>query len=813
MLKNYLKIAFRNLTKYKFISFINLFGLTVGLACCMLILTYILHETSYDKYNSKADRIWRVTRSFYNPQGIQSLHLSSVAPPFGTLLKNDFPDIQQMTRLLPAGPLPVRYDNKIFNEQNIFFADNDLFNIFDIPVLEGDRTHALSEPFSVMMTPVAARKYFGDADPINKIIRVNDQYDLKITGIFKPLPSNSHFHADILLSFPTLNDSAIYGAQGLANNWGNNSFWTYLLLPEHYPVHSMEAQFPAFVDRHMATATGYGTGSTPHKLTKIYLQPLTDIHLRSHLDDELEQNGDISRVYIFSAIALFILLIACINYMNLSTARSTLRAKEIGIRKVSGARRQELIAQFLCESVLLSYMAILLAGFITILSIPWINSITGLELSAQSILQGKVLIPLLLTPLLVGTLSGLYPAVFLSSFQPVKVLKGLFKAGSGTVSFRKVLVVTQFAISIVLLISTAIVFQQLSYMQNASLGFNKEHVVTMTYNSGLNKTYESFRNALLQDPHVLGATRSSRIPSGRLLDEMGAQTEDGDSLRPVNADIKYVAVDHDFLKTYGIPIVSGRDFSRTYSTDTANFLLNVAATRVLGVQSPSEMIGKNFSYGGAKGKVIGIMRDFNFEDMHQHILPIIMVLPPESQAGNTYGNISIRIAGGNIQSSLDHIEKTWKRYLPQVPFESTFLDDRFDRLYKNEQRQGSLFTAFAGIAIFIACLGLFGLSAFTITQRVKEIGMRKVLGASAGNIVGLLSKDFLKLVAIAALIAFPVAWYSMANWLGDFAYRIPIHWWVFVAAGVLAAAIALITISVQAVRAAMANPVKSLRSE
>ncbi|HVS95643.1 MAG TPA: FtsX-like permease family protein, partial [Puia sp.] len=391
--------------------------------------------------------------------------------------------------------------------------------------------------------------------------------------------------------------------------------------------------------------------------------------------------------------------------------------------------------------------------------------------------------------------------------------KGLFKAGSSTVSFRKVLVVTQFAISIVLLIATAVVFQQLSYMQNAPLGFNKEHVVTMSYNNGLDKTYESFRNALLQDPQVLDATRSSRIPSGRLLDEMGASTESGDSLRPVTADIKYVAVDHDFLKTYGIPIIAGRDFSRDYATDTTNFLLNAAATRVLGMRSPSEIIGRNFGYGGAKGKVIGVMRDFNFEDMHQQILPIIMVIPPASQAGNAYNHISIKIAGGNIAGSLDHIEKTWKRYLPEIPFEYTFLDDRFDKLYKSEQRQGSLFTAFAGIAIFIACLGLFGLSAFTITQRVKEIGIRKVLGASAGSIVGLLSGEFMRLVAIASVIAFVVAGFTMHRWLTNFAYRISLHWWVFLAAGILAAAVALITISVQAIRAALANPVDSLRSE
>lgn len=807
MLKNYLKIAMRNLGKYKFISFINLFGLSTGLACCLIILTYVLHETSYDKFNSKADRIYRVTRSFNNKEGIESLHLSSVAPPFGPLLMNDFPDIRKMTRMLPVGPMPVRYENNIFNEQNVSFADSNFFNIFDIPIIEGDRNHPLSEPFCAMMTPAAAKKYFGNADPINKFIRMDDQYNIKVTGIFSPLPSNSHFHVDVLLSFSTLNDSAIYGEKGLATNWGNNAFYTYLLFPEHYPVQQVEAQFPAFLDRHMATSTGYGTGSTPHQLTKIFLQPLTDIHLYSHLDDEMEPNGDIRRVYIFSAIALFILLIACINYMNLSTARSTLRAKEIGIRKVSGARRQELIAQFLCESILIAYMAILLAGGLTILTMPWVDSMTGLDLSPQTILQTHIIIPLLLAPLVVGTISGLYPAVFLSSFQPVKVLKGLFKAGNSTVSFRKVLVITQFAISIVLLISTAIIFQQLHFMENTSLGFDKEHVVTMGYNSGLDKTYESFRNALLQNPRVLQATRSSRIPSGRLLDSQGASSESGDSLRPVTATIKYVAVDPDFMKTYGIPIVAGRDFSRDYSTDSSNFLLNSAAARALGVRSPGEMVGKNFSYGGVKGKVIGITGDFNFEDMHQKIVPVVFIM------GKGFGNISIKLAGGDIQSSLDHIEKTWKRYLPRVPFEYTFLNERFDQLYRSEQRQGSLFTAFSAIAIFIACLGLFGLSAFTVSQRVKEIGIRKVLGASAGSIVGLLSKEFLILVGISAVFAFIIAGIMMNNWLNNFAYRISIQWWIFLAAGLLAAGVALVTISVQAIRAALANPVKSLRSE
>jgi len=812
MLKNYLKITFRNLAKYKFISFINIFGLTVGLTCCLLILTYILHETSYDKYNRQASRIWRVTRSWNNKEGIVSLHLGAIAPAFGPLLLNDFPEIQKMTRVLPNGTSPMRYEDKVFNEQNLYFADNNLFSVFDVNLIEGDRHNALTDPFSIVMTPAVARKYFGDADPINKVVRLNNQANFKVTGIFDPLPSNSHFHPEVLLSFPTLNDSTIYGAKNLANSFSNNAFFTYLLLPENYPVHNMEAQFPAFLDRHMPANKKDPTAKVSAG-TRLYLQKLTDVHLRSHLDEEMEENGDITRVYIFGAIALFILLIACINYMNLSTARSTLRAKEIGIRKVSGAQRQEIIFQFLSESVLVSYISVLLAAALTWLCLPWINDITGLQLSVKSLLQPAVLIAVTLTPLVVGLLSGLYPALFLSSFKPQVVLKGLFKAGGTSISFRKALVVVQFSVSIILLISTAIVFQQLHYMQTASLGFSKDHVLVMSYNNGLDKSYESFRTRLTHDPRILEVSRSSRIPSGRLLDESGASTESGDSLRPVSADIKFVSVDHDFVATYHIPIVAGRDYSRDYATDSTNFLLNVAAAKALGISDPGRLVGRNFGYGGAKGKVIGIMGDFNFESMHQRIVPLILTMPNSHDAGNSFNNISIRLSGNDVPGALATLEKTWKSYMPEVPFEYSFLDDKFDQLYRSEQRQGSLFTCFAGIAIFIACLGLLGLSAFSISQRVKEIGVRKVLGASTGSIVGLLSRDFLKLVAIAALIAFPVAWYTMHAWLGDFAYRISIQWWVFLLAGVLAAVVALITISFQAIRAALANPVKSLRSE
>ena len=810
MLKNYFKIAFRNLLKYKFISFINLFGLTVGLSCCLLILTYVLHELSYDKYNKNADRIYRVTRSFNTSDGVVNLHLGTIAPPFGPLLKNDFPDIQQITRLLPGGPTTLRYKDKIFDEKNAFFADERLFHVFDVKLIKGNPGTALTDPYSILLTTEQAKKYFGDQDPMNQMVRMSDRFTLKVTGIFAPFPENAHLHPDILLSFNTLNDTAVYGAENLRTDYGNNSFLTYLLMPQGYPADKMEAQFPAFLDRHMSPANF--NGGKPSAFTGLTLQKLTDIHLRSHLDYEAEENGDIRRVYIFAAIALFILLIACINYMNLSTARSALRAREIGIRKVIGARKKELILQFLSESVLISWAATLLSIGILYLALPLLNTLSGLKLEIAILLKERILLPLFLMPFAIGILSGIYPALFMSSFKPVKTLKGLVRITGGSISFRRVLVVTQFSISIVLIISTAIVFDQLQYMRHTSLGYDKDHIVTMQYYSALGPSYEAFRNELLQSSYIRNAARSSRIPTGRLLDGMGAATESGDSLRPLNVNIRYVAADHDFLPAYGIPLAAGRNFSRSFSMDTASFIINEAAVSILGWNSASAAVGKNFKYGNTKGRIIGVMKDFHFESLHQKIAAMILILPKPDQ-DNFYNNLSVKITGNDFPAALAYLEKTWRKFLPETPFEYTFLDENFGKLYQSEQQQGSLFTIFSCIAIFIACLGLFGLASFAITQRVKEIGIRKVLGASAASIVGLLSGDFMKLVAVAAVIAFPVAGYAMHKWLQDFAYRIQISWWIFLLAGILAAMVALVTIGLQAIRAALANPVKNLRSE
>ncbi len=806
MFKNYFKIAFRNLMKYKFISFINLFGLTVGLTCCLLITAYILNELSYDRYNKNADNIYRVERTFLNPEtGALSLQLGTIAPPFAPLLQNDFKEIKNLTRFLPIGNTALKYGENIFNQPNVYFADENLFDVFDFTVTKGNPANALNDPFSVMMTEETAKKYFGNEDPINKVVRFNNQFDFKVTGIYKALPANAHWHPDVMLSFNTLKDPQIYGEENLRTNWGNNAFYTYLLLPDHYDAKKLEAQLPAFQNRHIS-----GEGKfKPTDWSRLTLRKLPAIHLYSHTDSEAEINGDIKRVYIFSAIALFILLIACINYMNLASARSVLRAKEIGIRKVAGAHKGELIAQFLCESVFMTWIAGILAFIITLIALPGLNRLSGQQLNMQGLLNWQTIVVILLVPFAVGIISGIYPALFLSSFQPVKVLKGLIKAGGGNISFRRVLVVLQFSISIILIIATAIVFQQLNYIQNKSLGFNKEHVITFSYNTGLKNTYEAFKTELLANSNIKEVARSSRIPSGRLLDANGSQLNRGDSLAPSKADIKFVVADENFIPAYGIKMLAGRNFSRDYGMDTSSFLINESAVKALELKSNDEAIGRQFQYGDRKGTIAGVFNDFNFESLHQRILPVVLF---ESTVPDGYRKISVKVSG-NVTAALAQIENTWKKFLPEIPYQYDFLDDNYSKLYDSERKQGSIFTVFSFVAIFIACLGLFGLSAFTITQRVKEIGIRKVLGASTGSIVQLISKDFLLLVLIAAFIAFPIAWYAMNHWLEDFAYRIKIDWLVFVLAGFIALFIAFATISIQAAKAALNNPVKSLRTE
>lgn len=798
MFRNYIKIAFRNLMKHKTFSFINVVGVAVGLACFLLIALYVKDELVYDRYNTKADRIYRVTRTFLSSEGVATLKLAQLAPPFAPLIRQDFPEIEEVVRTIDEDAL-IRYGEHAFHERDIFFAEPSIFKVFDFQVVAGKASYALTNPFSIMLSRPMAEKYFGRENPIGKTVRLENQFDLTVTGVFEPLPSQAHFHPSFLVSFNTFNDSRVYGAEQLRTNWGNNSFNTYLLLKPGGDPQRIETAFPAFQDK-------YVPGGNASTWSVLNLQKLTDIHLRSHTDSEVEPTGDIRYIYLFSAIGLFILLIACINYMNLATARSAGRAKEVGMRKVVGALRTQLISQFLNESFLLVFFALGIAIFLVMLCLPTLSEFTKKELSVSQLIDPVFVSVLIGVTLLTGLMAGSYPAFFLTSFRPLGVLKGQIASTMRSGKLRQVLVITQFSIAIVLIISTAIVYNQMKYIQNYHLGYAKDQVLVLSDLGDSTTNYDVLKQQLMQTGVVRNMGRSSRIPSGRLLDSQEAKVMKGDSLAPVNINLRGLYVDYDFIPTYQIKLAAGRNFSRNYSTDTAMVVLNETAVRRLG-WTPEQAIGKLFYYGESKGQIIGVTNDFHFESLHQQLSAVAMILQP-----NTLNWLSVPIQG-DVPTALSQVETVWKRFFPNRPFEYQFLDERFNKLYAREQTQQTLFSIFAGIAILISCLGLFGLSMFIAEQRTKEIGIRKVLGASVPSLVRLFSTDFLKLVLVALVIATPLAWYAMHNWLSDFAYRTAIHWWIFLLAGGLTVLIALLTVSVQSIKVALMNPVKSLRSE
>ncbi|GAB3944083.1 ABC transporter permease [Spirosoma harenae] len=801
MLRNYLLIAFRNLVKHKTFSFINIVGVAVGLACFLLIALYVKDELSYDRYNSKADRIYRVSRTFLSSEGTPSLKLAQAAPPFGPLIKQDFSEAEEVVRTLDNGAL-IRYGEHSYNEDEVFFAEANLFNVFDFKLTAGNPDYALVNPFSIMFSRPMAEKYFGKENPMGKTVRMNNQFDMTVTGVFEPLPSQAHFHPDFLASFSTFNDNRIYGAEQLRTNWGNNSFNTYMLLKPGVDPKRVEAAFPAFQDKHVPSQEGV----KPSTWSVLNLQNVRDIHLYSHTDSEIEPTGDISYIYLFSAIGLFILLIACINYMNLATARSAGRAKEVGMRKVVGALRTQLIGQFLSESFLLVVFALAIALFLVILGLSALNDFTHKQLALTQLLDPIFLTILIGITLLTGLTAGSYPAFFLTSFQPLGVLKGQIAATMRSGKMRQILVITQFAIAIALMISTVVVYNQMKYIQDYRLGYAKDQMLLLSDVGDSTTNYETLKQQLLQTGAVRDMGRSSRIPSGRLLDSQEARAMKGDSMAPVKINLRGLRVDYDFIPAYQIKMAAGRNFSRNYSTDTSMVVLNETAVRQLG-WTPEQAIGKPFHYGSVKGQIIGVTKDFHFESLHQQMAALAMVMDVDD-----FNWISVPLKG-DVTTAVKQVEGVWKQFFPAQPFDYQFLDARFGRLYAREQTQQTLFSVFAGIAILISCLGLFGLSMFMAEQRTKEIGIRKVLGASEISLVTLFSKDFLKLVLVALVIASPIAWYAMHNWLADFAYRTNIHWWVFLLAGGLTVLIALLTVSFQSVKAALTNPIKSLRSE
>jgi putative ABC transport system permease protein len=811
MLKNYFKIAFRNLWKHKGFSSINIIGLAMGLACFIMIALYVTDELSYDKYNKKAERIYRINSDI--KFGGTDLNMAVSADPMGATLKKDYPQVEEFARLYSSsGSRLIKNGNEYLNENRVTYADSTLFDVFTLPAIAGNTKTALNEPNTVVITESTAKKYFNTAEAaMGKIIESKESANVlyKVTAVIKDIPRNSHFNYDFFFSM----DNVDYDF----GNFLSHNFHTYILLKPGTDYKAFNKNFLQVIDKYilpqakqfMQIETMEDFAKTGNKL-EYSLMPVTDIHLHSARQAELSANGNIQYVYIFSAVAIFILLIACINFMNLSTARSAGRAKEVGIRKVLGTEKKSLIGQFLTESILTAFIALFIALAITWLSLSWFNSMAGKEMQITTLFKPQYLVFLLVLPIIVGTLAGSYPAFFLSSFKPIAVLKGKINSGFKKSSLRSSLVVFQFATSIILIIGTIVIYKQLNYIQTSKVGFNKEQVLVVD-NSGVPR--ES-RTALQNEIEKLSSVKSASFANFLPVSNSSRNDNTFSTEAVMNEkngfNMQVWRVDYNYIPTLQMEIIKGRNFSPQFGSDSLAIIINETTASLLGTGNP---LGKKVytSDGPDKGTisytVVGVVKNFNFESLRKNVGPLCMRL------GNNSFASAFRISTTDMDVLIKNIEGKYKAMAPGMPFNYSFLDESFDNMYKEEQRVGKVSITFSLLAVIIACLGLFGLATYMAEQRTKEIGVRKVLGASVAGIVSMLSKDFLKLVAISFVIAVPLAWWAMNNWLQDFANRINISWWIFIVAGVVAMLIAVFTVSFQAIKAALANPVKSLRTE
>ncbi len=808
MLKNFVKTALRNLFKHKGYSLINIAGLAIGMATCILILMFVVDELSYDSYNEHADRIYRVAMDAY--YGGRDFNLAVAAAPMAQTMLNDYPEVEAATRFRQRGAFIFKYEDNTFRERDVVYADPALFEVFTIPLLKGDPETALKDPKTLILSRKTAEKYFRDEEPVGKTLKLNNADDYLVTAVFEEIPDNSHFHFDIMIAMEGLRESK-------GQIWMSQNFQTYVLLRQGTDPAAFEAKIQEMIFKYMGPQIEKFMGKSLEKLAEegdmraeYYLQPLGSIHLHSDIMAEMEPNSDIKYVYIFSAIALFILIIASINFMNLSTARAAGRAKEVGIRKVLGSVRSQLVRQFMTESFLLSLISMILALFLVWLALPAFNILSGKSLAFSVMATGSMLAALIIITVLTGFFAGSYPAFFISAFQPVNVLKGKLKTGIKTGPLRSGLVIFQFAASVILIVGTIIVYNQLQFIQNKKLGFNKEQVLMLDNTYLLGDQVEAFKNDLLNQSQVTNATVSSYmpVPSKR---NNSAVVPEGVRGSNLTTSMQNWIVDYDYITTLRMNVVQGRDFSREFSTDAGEAtIINQAAAKQFNWDKPvGKTIGRVVSNQGdiKLFTVIGVVEDFHFESLRETIGPLVMFLGEEN------ARISLRVKTEDISGTVALMESKWKEFLPDQPFEYSFLDQRFNQMYENEQRIGKIFGVFAGFAIFIGCLGLFGLAAFTAEQRTKEIGIRKVLGASSPTIIRLLLKEFVLLVGAANLIAWPISYFVMRSWLQEFSYRISPGAWIFLAAGIATLFIAIITVSFQAIKAALADPIKSLRYE
>ena len=800
MFKNYLTVALRNLLRHKGYSLINVLGLSIGITCWILIFLYIQYEFSYDRHHEKTDHIYRILREIHMP-GADPYFIGRTPGILAPALQGEFPEIEQAVRVFPRSAW-TRYKKKGFN-QSVCLVEPNFLDVFTLPFVRGDSETAFRNPDAILLTEDLAQKYFGSENPLGKVVTIEDRLlggDYTVTGVLRNIPQNSHFRFDSLIirvgSYPTL-----------LKNWQEwhpnpNAYrrvLTYLLLREDADPVALERKLPDFLKTHL--------GEEIVNQVTYHVQPLTDIYLHTrNVEYDGVTYGDINTVYIFSSIAVFILLIACINFMNLATARSATRAREVGMRKVVGAHRTQLIRQLLSESTFMAFIALLIAIALVELVLPSFNAFTGKPLALNAKGNGPMLLGLLGVACLVGLLAGSYPALFLSAFRPAEVLKGTFKPGTGSSRFRNALVVFQFALSIVLIVGTLIIRSQLDYIRNRKLGFDKDQIITMNLfrqDYDLIPRYKAVKQAFLQHPNVLKASVSLSLPgiwTGITTLRVEGVAEDYRFLK--------IDIDEDFLDTFNLELLSGRNVPQDFSEDArVGFILNETAVKQLGWKHP---IGKELEWVGMKRKVavIGVVKDFHIDSLHEKIGPLALDKWPPF-----FRYLSLKIRPENIAETLASVEATWKKFLPNRPFQFRFLDKSIDNMYREEMRQNQIFQVFSLLAIFVACLGIFGLAAFTTEQRTKEIGIRKVLGASVTNLVILLSREFVKPVFIANLVAWPVVFYAMDRWLQDFAYRIDLDVLPFLLGGVLALAIAFSTVGYQAFKAARTNPVDSLRCE
>ncbi|OGU36188.1 MAG: hypothetical protein A2068_08260 [Ignavibacteria bacterium GWB2_35_6b] len=801
MIKSYIKTAFRNIRKNKTTSFINISGLALGITCFIIIGLYVFSELSFDKYHSKADRIFRIGLSLklndiiYNEATLQF--------PAAKVLTEDYPEIEKVVRFYTTQTPLIKYGDKKFIEEKFFFADNSVFDVFDINITKGSAKAALNIPNSIAISESMALKYFGNEEPLGKTITYQNQNDFEVAAVFEDIPSNSHFRFDFLASMEYMIGfwNTYLGVDGRHNNWYWNGAWIYVLMNEKEAAEKFANKTPQFIKKYFPER---------YQNASLLIRPLTDIHLHSNLTGEIEPNGSITNVYIFSTIAVFILFIACINFINLSIAQGSDRAKEIGVRKVLGAEKFQLISQIIGETLVASFLATAASLILVEIVLPQFQEIFGRNLSLNLLENYWGFLFLICVAVIVGFISGLFPALYLSNFSPVKILKKTMRLNLSYEILRKGLVVLQFSVSIFLIIGMGMIYKQMNFIKNKDLGFNKESVLVVKARPYVNNKFEAFRNELLNSPGVLSVAGTSDIPgagsNGSRFVPEGISRENPLMLPSTFAD-------YDFLTSLGIELKAGRNFSKEFPTDVSQaFILNEKAVKNLGweknaVGKKIELFGPGTDEIVKNGFVIGVIDDYNYESLHNEVKPLVLTYSAYHQY------YLIRLDKGNVKNSLASVEKVWNKFSPDWAFEAFFLDNNLEKLYQSDQRLATIVNYFGFLAVLIACLGLYGLAAFAAKKRIKEIGIRKVIGASVPGIIKLLSLDFIKLVLIANVIAFPVAYYAIKSWLEAFAYRINVDFTVFIFAAAITVFIALLTVGIQAVKASLSNPISTLKYE